>query len=387
MPATVSAEDAVSLTPNTSAATRGRITSVDALRGFDMFWIIGVDALVGALKRMAKDNPVIGAIATQLDHVDWAGFHFEDLIFPLFVFIVGVSIVFSLSKRTDQSSRGEVMLQVFRRAVVLYLFGLFTYEGIAKGFEQIRLLGVLQRIAICYFFGALAFLYLKPRQRAALCVILLVGYWAIMTFVPVPGVGAGNFEEGKNLANYIDREYLPLRKWDGDHDPEGLLSTLPAIASCLLGIFAGTLLRRQDVADQKKVQLLLGCGVASVVLGFLWGLQFPVIKKIWTSSFVLVAGGFSAILLGLFYQIIDVSKKQWWATPFLWIGSNAIAVYMLAHCVRLGDLATRLVGGEIQQSLERLKPGAGELLVAFVALSMAILFCRFLYRRRIFLKV
>jgi predicted acyltransferase len=119
----------------------------------------------------------------------------------------------------------------------------------------------------------------------------------------------------------------------------------------------------------------------------LWGLQFPVIKKIWTSSFVLVAGGFSAILLGLFYQVIDVSKKQWWATPFLWIGTNAIAVYMLAHCVKLGDLATRLVGGEIQQNLDRMKPGAGELLVAFVALSMAILFCRFLYRRRIFLKV
>ena len=387
MPATATAESTVSLTPNTSATTRGRITSVDALRGFDMFWIIGADAFVQVLNRMAKGNPVIGGIATQLDHVDWRGFHFYDLIFPLFVFIVGVSIVFSLSKRSNESSRGEVTLQVFRRALILYLFGLFTYEGIAHGVAQIRLLGVLQRIAICYFFGALAFLYLKPRQRVALCAILLVGYWAVMTFVPVPGVGAGNFEEGKNLANYIDRQYLPLRKWDGDHDPEGLLSTLPAIASCLLGIFAGTLLRRDDLADQKKVRILLGCGAASVILGFLWGLQFWVVKKIWTSSFVLVAGGFSAILLGLFYQIIDVSKKQWWATPFLWIGTNAIAVYMLAHCVKLNVLAERLVGGEIQKNLNSMQAGLGDLLVAFVALSFAVLFCRFLYRRRIFLKV
>jgi predicted acyltransferase len=387
MPATAAAESTVSLTPNTSAATRGRITSIDALRGFDMFWIIGADALVQALNRMAKGNPVIGAIATQLDHVPWAGFHFYDLIFPLFVFIVGVSIVFSLGKRSSESSRGEIMLQVLRRAVILYVFGLFTYEGIAQGYAHIRLLGVLQRIAICYFFAAMAFLYLNQRQRVALCAILLVGYWAVMTFVPVPGVGAGNFEEGKNLANYIDREYLPLRKWDGDHDPEGLLSTLPAIASCLLGIFAGTLLRRQDIADQRKVRILLGCGAASVVLGFVWGVQFPVIKKLWTSSFVLVAGGFSAILLGLFYQIIDVSKKQWWATPFLWIGTNAIAVYMLAHCVRLDKMAERLVGGEIQKGLDATLPGAGELLIAFVALLFAVLFCRFLYRRRIFLKV
>jgi predicted acyltransferase len=387
MPTTATAESTISLTPNTTAATQGRITAVDALRGFDMFWIIGADALIYALNKFAKGNPVIGAIATQLDHVEWEGFHFYDLIFPLFVFIVGVSIVFSLSKRAEAEGRERAMMQVLRRALILYVFGLFTYKGIEDGFERIRLLGVLQRIALCYLFGALAFLYLKPRGRVVLCLSLLIGYWALMTFVPVPGVGAGNFEEGKNFANYIDREYLPLRKWDGDHDPEGLLSTLPAIASCLLGILAGTLLRRGDLSDGKKVRTLLVWGAASVVLGFLWGFQFPVIKKIWTSSFVLVAGGFSMILLALFYQIIDVSKKQRWATPFLWIGTNAIAVYMLAHCVQLEEWARRIVGGEILSNLNRWHVGLGDLLVAFVALSFAVLFCRFLYKRRIFLKV
>jgi predicted acyltransferase len=387
MPVIAPIESALSLTPNTSAATERRITSIDALRGFDMFWIIGADALVQTLNKFANGNRVVGAVADQLEHVDWAGFHFYDLIFPLFVFIVGVSIVFSLSKRITEYSRAEITLQVLRRAIILYLFGLFTYDGIANGYERIRLLGVLQRIAICYFCGALAFIYLKPRQRVALCVILLVGYWAVMTFVPVPGVGAGNFDEGKNLANYIDREFLPLRKWDGDHDPEGLLSTLPAIGTCLLGLFAGSLLRREDLSDRKKVQLLLGCGVLAVILGLLWSFQFPVIKKIWTSSFVLLAGGFSAILLGLFYQVIDVSKKQRWATPFLWIGTNAITVYMLVHVVSLGKMAERLVGGEIKSSLNHLHPGTGDLLVTCVALGFAVLFCRFLYRRRIFLKV
>lgn len=140
--------------------------------------------------------------------------------------------------------------------------------------------------------------------------------------------------------------------------------------------------------DRKKVKVLFACGAAGVVLGFLWGLQFPVIKKLWTSSFVLVAGGFSAILLGLFYLLIDIWKKDWWATPFMWIGTNAITVYMLVHVVELPKLAERLVGGPIKAWLDSaIRPGFGDLVIAFVALAAAVLFCRFLYRRRIFLKV
>ncbi|CAN0505705.1 unnamed protein product, partial [Phaeothamnion confervicola] len=178
--------------------------------------------------------------------------------------------------------------------------------------------GVLQRIALAYLFSGLIFCYFGTRGRVAACAGLLVGYWALMTFVPVPGVGAGNFESGRNLANWVDKQYLPLRKWDGDYDPEGLLSTLPAIANCLLGVFAGQLLKG-PFGSYKKVLTLLAGGALCVLAGWLWGESFPVIKKIWTSSFVLVAVGYSAVLLGLFYLVVDVWKFQWWARPFVWI--------------------------------------------------------------------
>lgn len=361
--------------------------SVDALRGFDMFWIIGADALFQALNKLAGGNPLVHGIANQLDHVAWQGLRLYDLIFPLFVFIVGVSITLSLPKRIAQDGKLGASLQVLRRAVILYLLGILVYDGMAKGYEHIRLLGVLQRIALCYLFAGLAFIYLKPRGLVALCVGLLVGYWALMSFVPVPGIGAGNLEEGKNLANWVDKEYLPLRKWDGDHDPEGLLSTLPAIGSALLGIFAGLHLQNQRFGDRKKVGILLGAGLVSIAAGFLWGLQFPIIKKLWTSSYVLVAGGFSAIALGLFYFIIDVQKWQKWATPFVWIGMNPITIYLLVDLVGLGDISRRLAGGEIKGWFDAMRPGLGDFVLACVALGLCILFVRFLYKRKIFLKV
>jgi predicted acyltransferase len=214
-------------------------------------------------------------------------------------------------------------------------------------------------------------------------VALLVGYWALMTFVPVPGIGSGNFAEGKNLANYIDRQYLPLRKWDGDHDPEGLLSTLPAIATCLLGVFAGLLLNDPKLPDQRKVAHLAGAGAAGVLLGWLWGLQFPVIKKIWTSSFVLVTAGYSALLMALFLQVIDIWKYRKWAQPLIWIGVNPITIYMAVNLIDFVLIARRLVGGDIS----RYCGVYGQLVVTLTALGIEFGFLRFLYRRNILLRV
>src|SRR5437016_4864966 len=219
-----------------TAAPTQRLMSLDALRGFDMFWIVGAEDIVKALDKVSP-SPAVHLLTEQLTHKDWEGVAFYDLIFPLFVFIVGVSLVFSLSKTIAQHGRAAAYKRVLTRGLLLYLLGLFYYGGFEKDVEQIRLLGVLQRIALAYLFTGLLFCRFRLRGLVVACVSLLVGYWALMTFVPVPGVGAGNFAEGKNLANYIDKEYLPFRKWDGDHDPEGLLSTLPAIGTCLLGVF------------------------------------------------------------------------------------------------------------------------------------------------------
>lgn len=370
--------------PATTASER--VLSVDALRGFDMFWIVGGDWLVEAL-RDATPSPVTQFLARQLQHVDWEGFRFYDLIFPLFVFLIGVSLVFSLGRIIESQGRGAAVRRVIRRGVILYVLGVLYYGGFSTPLGEIRLLGVLQRLALCYLLTGLAFCWLPRRGLVILCLSLLVGYWALMTFVPVPGVGAGSFAEGQNLANYVDREYLPGRKWDGDHDPEGLLSTLPAVASCLLGVFAGFLLKAGAVAPRQKVTYLLAAGAGSLLLGYLWGFQFPIIKKIWTSSYVLVVGGWSAILLGTFYLVIDVWKYQRWTAPFVWLGTNAITIYLLHNLIDFQKLAARFVGGEIQTGLNRVMPGLGTLLIAVVAAALTLAVLRFLHRRKLFLRV
>ena len=369
------------LTAGAAPATP-RLLSLDALRGFDMFWIVGAEELVRGLGKITEGG-LIGLIADQLRHKAWAGFHFEDLIFPLFVFIVGVSLVFSLTKAIAQAGRRAALIRIVRRFALLYLLGILSYGGLSTPVEKIRLLGVLQRIALCYLFASVLFCYLKPKALAAVCAGLLVGYWALLSFVPVPGHGAGNFAEGANLANYVDAQFLPLRKWDGDHDPEGLLSTLPAIASCLLGVFAGLLLQNSAVPERKKVGYLVGAGLACLAAGWLWHLNFPVIKKIWTSSFVLVAGGYSCLLLAAFYQIIDVWKFQKWATPFVWIGVNPITIYFGGRFIDFEALAKLFVGGPVAAASGRY----AELLLAVVSLAFGFLFLRFLYQRKIFLRV
>lgn len=356
--------------------------SLDALRGFDMFWIVGAEELVRGLEKITSGG-WLGLLADQLRHKAWEGFHFEDLIFPLFVFITGVSLVFSLSKSMQQKGRVPTLWRVFRRFVLLFLLGLLYYGGLSHPIEKVRLLGVLQRIALCYFFASLLYCYFKPKALVAICAGLLVGYWALLTFVPVPGHGAGQFAEGANFANYVDKMYLPLHRYDGDHDPEGLLSTLPAIASCLLGVFAGLILKDPSLHDRKRVQTLLTLGLGCLAVGWLWHLQFPVIKKIWTSSFVLVAGGYSYLLLAAFYQIVDVWKFQRWAMPFIWIGVNPITIYFGGKFIDFEAMAKLFVGGPVAAACG---PYA-ELVLAVTTLFFGFWFLRFLYQHRIFLRV
>jgi predicted acyltransferase len=408
-------------TPETRSAAPAqstqRLMSVDALRGFDMFWIIGAESLFAALNQLSKSRPT-QFLANQLEHVEWEGMHFYDLIFPLFVFIMGVSVVFSLSRIIEREGRPAAMKRVVRRGVLLFALGLFYYGGLSTPVENMRVMGVLNRIALCYLFGGLIFCCFKPRGMAGICVGLLLGYWALLALVPFPDVRPkpggdtvitkdhfttiaqlnmdstnllrGSYIQGVNLANYLDQKYLPGRKHDGTYDPEGLLSTLPAIATCLLGIFAGLLLKSCDFCETRKVVYLISFGAGGVLLGFLWGTQFPVIKKIWTSSYVLVAGGYSAILLGVFYWIVDVLKYQKWCQPFVWIGMNSITLYLTANLLTGGfdKLATRFAGGDVKAFFDiRVAQGAGDLVIAIVGLLLAFWLAHFLYRNKIFLRV
>lgn len=387
-----------------------RLLSLDALRGFDMFWIVGGEEVVHSLYKACPIWP-FKILDQQMDHKPWIGVAFYDLIFPLFVFIVGVSLVFSLTRTIERFGKAIALRRIFVRSLAIYFFGLLVYGGISDGFGHVRWMGVLQRIAITYFFASLIFCALNPKGIAAACAFLLIGYWALVTFVPIRDFNLeknhlaklqltpeaaetraaflattnrvrGRFDDGLNLPQHLDFQYLPGFKWDGAYDPEGILSTLPAIATCLLGVFAGLLLKNPNVTDRAKVFYLAAAGLCGLMLGFIWGLQFPVIKKIWTSSYVLVAGGYACLILALFYQVIEIWQRRRWCLPFVWIGMNAITIYLIFNLFPLGPLAERIAGGPIEKSISPW----GEFLLATVVVALMFGLVRFLYQRKIFLR-
>jgi predicted acyltransferase len=396
--------------PSPPAPSR-RLTSLDALRGFDMFWIVGGEEIFHALYQ-GWPNRCWQFFDRQMNHSDWEGFRFYDLIFPLFVFIVGTSMVFSLTRLIQQNGKAAALKRILVRSLLMYAFGLLVYGGISKGIDQVRWLGVLQRIALCYLVAGSLFCVFRPRALAAICVSLLLGYWAVTSLVPIrdfnlekghlrtlnlvpesPETRArffattikvtGKFENGLCLPQHLDFLYLPGFRWDGAYDPEGLLSTFPAIATCLLGVFAGLLLRSPGVPGQKAVVCLVGAGAASVALGWLWGTTFPVIKTIWSSSYVLVAGGYSCLLLGTFYQVIEIWQWRKWSVPFVWIGMNPITIYMAFHLLDFNRFAALVVGGPVRQGLGPF----GHLVMAGVTLVMMFAIVRFLHQRKIFLRL
>jgi predicted acyltransferase len=373
--------------PSNPTPSGQRILSVDVLRGFDMFWIIGGDAVAEAILEFLPSS-VRAALLPQLRHSQWAGFTFHDLIFPLFLFVVGMSALFSVDKIVQRDGKAAAYRRIVRRAVLLFLLGVIFNGGFVHRWPNIRLMGVLQRIALCYLFTAIAVVHLRWRGLAIAFVTLLLGYWAWLSFVPLPGHDAISFAPGNNWTNYLDVLYLPgfkgAEKVSAQWEIVGLLSTLPAIATCLLGALAAHLLRSPEISERAKVGSLLGGGMASVAVGYAWGMQFPVILQLWTSSYVLVAGGFSCILLAFFHAVIDLWKFQRWVTPLLWIGSNAITLFMLHGIVGFNQLARRLANGDIRAAVGE---PAGQLLLTAVSLGLILLLARFLYQRKIFLRV
>lgn len=275
------------------------------------------------------------AVYSPLRHAEWHGWTPTDLIFPFFLFIVGVAIPLALGRRVGGGERrAAVVAKILRRSVIIFALGLLLHAVPDFDFASIRIPGVLQRIAVCYLVAALLFLRTGWRAQAGLVVVLLVSYWAALMLVPVPGFGPGNLSPEGSLAAYVDRAVLGPHIWRAArvYDPEGLLSTVPAIATTLIGMLAGHWLgagRRRGVT----VLGLLVAGVAGVGLGELWGLWFPINKPLWTSSYAILTAGAALLVLGACYWLVEARGWRGWPQPFVVLGVNALALFFLSSLV------------------------------------------------------
>jgi predicted acyltransferase len=358
-----------------------RITSVDALRGFDMFWIVGGRELIAGLL-MVFMNPLPDGLARQFRHAEWIGFTAWDLIMPLFLFIVGTSIPLSFAKRLERGqTKKEIYRHVIRRTLILFVLGMIA-QGNLLDFDLSRLhvyANTLQAIACGYLIASIVVLELNIRWQGVTTAGLLVLYWLLMVLVPVPGHGAGTLTPYGNLAMFIDK--IILGRFRDGTTYTWILSGLGFAGTVLLGVMAGHLLR-SDKPPKTKVLWLFGAGVAGLALGAVWGIWFPIIKHIWTSSFVLFAAGWSYLLLALFYLLIDVLGYKKWAFVFVVIGMNAIAVYMAAQVFHLQFIGETLVGG-----LARHLGEAGKFLELGVSFAAVWLILFWMYRKKTFIKI
>jgi predicted acyltransferase len=309
--------------------TPTRFHSLDALRGFDMVWIMGLEPVIIELAK-ATHWPIFETMAVQLVHPDWNGFHFYDLIFPLFLFMAGVSTPFSVGRELEKgTSRNKLLLRVIKRGLVLVLFGIFYNNGLnIKPLEEMRLGSVLGRIGLAYMFANIIYLYATEKWQIFWFWFFLVAYWLVLKFASAPGFAPGDLTMEGNFASYFDRCFLPGKLYLGIHDPEGLFSTIPAISTGILGILTGITLKRTGLSQMKKIAVMAIVGVAFLVLAQLWNLDFPINKNLWSSSFVLNVGGYSLFLMALFYYVIDVLGYKKWAFFFKIIGMNSILIYM-----------------------------------------------------------
>jgi predicted acyltransferase len=361
---------------------KGRLASLDALRGFDMFWIIGGWWIVQGLDKGLNNAWFKDYVVAQTQHAPWEGFTAWDLIMPLFLFVVGVAMPLSFAKRIE---RGEGALRVYShivfRVIVLWFLGMIAQGRLLEyDLSQMRFYSnTLQAIAIGYLIGSILVLNLSVRWQAIATAALLLLYWALLMLVPVPGFGRGQLTPEGNLAIHLDK--LILGPYQDGTTYTWILSSMTFTATVMMGALAGQLLQ-SDFGKWRKTLFLLAGGVACIYAGWGWGFVFPVIKHIWTSSMVLYAGGWSLILLGVFYLLFDVLPLRVLAYPLIVIGMNAIAVYMATRVYDLRHISDIFVHGLAQWTgpWHDLVRGVGGLLVAWL-----ILF--FMYRRRTFIKI
>lgn len=365
----------------------GRMASLDVFRGLTIAGMILVN------------NPGSWeAIYSPLEHAAWHGWTPTDLVFPFFLFIVGVSITLALGRRNDSGgTKRDLYLKIIRRSLIIFALGLLLAGFPRYDLSTLRIPGVLQRIAVCYLIASVIFLNTKWRTQALIAASLLLLYWALMVLVPVPGYGAGDLSMEGNLADYVDRTLFGQHTWKPLYDPEGILSTLPAIATTLAGVLTGHWLRLRQSEFEKVVGLFVA-GAALVVAGWVWGFWFPINKALWTSSYVLLTAGLALQLLAVCFWLVDIKGIRRWAKPFFIFGTNALAIYFLSELFsRIISLITLAHADGSRVDLQTFiyenlfaswaSPKGASLLFAICIVLLWLGVAAILYRKRIFIKV
>lgn len=367
-----------------SSFVENRLLSLDTLRGFDMFWIIGGEELIHALSKLYP-NSFWNQFSKQLEHPYWNGFTFYDLIFPLFIFLAGVSTPFSIGKAlNDGKNKKEILLKVLKRGLILFLLGIVYNNGLEiKPIDDIRFMSVLGRIGIAYVFANILFLYVKETLLIYWFAGLIIVYWLILKFTSAPGFSMGDLSMEGNFASYFDRNVLPGKLSRGIHDTVGLFNNIPAIGNALAGIITGIYLQKVEPTQSKKALYMALSGLIALVIAQVWNLDFPINKNLWSSSFVMQTVGLSLLLFALFYYVIDVLKYNQWTLFFQVIGMNSILIYISNKFIDWDYTVNAFF-----RWLEQLVGEPYSVLVIAVAIVIIKwVFLKFLYNKKVFLRV
>ncbi|GHU55867.1 DUF5009 domain-containing protein [Bacteroidia bacterium] len=360
-----------------------RLKSLDALRGFDMMFIMGVASFIVAICSLFPANGFTEWLSEGMEHVSWNGLTHHDTIFPLFLFIAGISFPFSLSnQRSNGKSERQIITKIIRRGLVLVLLG-FVYNGFFRfDFQTMRYASVLARIGLAWMFAALLYVYCKANARIIISVVILIGYWLLMWLIPS---GDDPFSFESNLVGTIDQALLPGRLHNITFDPEGIFSTLPAIVTAMLGMFTGQFIRLQEeqLSGDKKTAYMLVAATLLLIIGLIWNQWFPINKSLWTSSFVCVVGSYSLFMFAIFYYIIDVKNVYRWSFFFRVIGLNSITIYLAQSIIgfqHISNFFLRGIADKFPEAIANVINDSGYIAVCW-------LFLYFLYKQKIFLKV
>jgi predicted acyltransferase len=360
-----------------------RLLSIDALRGFDMFWIIGWGSIWHGLAKIT-DAPLATWWSFQMTHAEWDGFRFYDFIFPLFLFIAGISFPFSLDKSRQKGiSNKSLYIKIIKRALILVLLGLVFNGFFRLEFERFRYTSVLARIGLAWMFAAFIFINTKRNARIIWCAGLLIFYWLMNALLQAPDYpDADRFSQEGNIVCYIDRTLGTTR---GLSNAVGIPGIIPSISTALLGMLTGAFIKlsKEGLTQVKKVLYMTGAGVILILLGMLWDLVCPINKPLWSSSYVCLAGGMSLLFFALFYWIIDVRGYRRWTLFFTVIGVNSITFYMAQQIINFQFTANYFFSGLVK----KFPADWSQFLNNFTLIVFVWLFLYFLYRQKIFLKV